>query len=64
MAKPKTPSGYKLMARAWGAKNKDHDVRVLHNHGYKTKVIKRREAPNILRPKAKMDRYYIYGKKS
>jgi len=63
MATPKTPPGYKLYARAWGKAKCNDDVRILKNRGYITKTIKRRETPNPLRPKAKMDRYYIYGKR-
>ena len=64
MAEPKAPEGYKLFARAWGATNRDHDVRVLKNHGYRTRVVKRREAPYSYRPKSRTDRFYIYGKKA
>jgi len=56
-------AGYKLLAHSWGKINRDHDIKILHNHGYKTKVIKHREPMNPLRPSERFDRYYIYGKK-
>ena len=60
---PKTPAGYKLFGDNWLKAGCNDDARRLKKRGYVTKIIKRREGYDPLKPKAKFDRYYLYFKK-